>query len=42
MHKTKMMGVYKKLNNTFFNDFMNKNRSKFDADLVEMNKHIDI
>ena len=35
--KQKMMGVYKKLNNSFFNDFMNKNRGKFSADLVEMN-----
>ena len=33
----KMMGVYKKLNNLFFNDFMNKNRAKFGADLVEIN-----
>lgn len=36
--KQKMMGVYKKLNNTFFNDIMNKTRGKFDADLVEMNE----
>lgn len=36
--KQKFMGVYKKLNNTFFNDFMNKTRAKFDADLVEMNQ----
>ncbi len=35
--KQKMMGVYKKLNNSFFNNFMNKNRGKFGADLVEMN-----
>ena len=35
--KQKMMGVYKKLNNSFFNNFMNKNREKFGADLVEMN-----
>ena len=35
--KQKMMGVYKKLNNTFFNDFMNKSRRKFDAELIEMN-----
>ena len=34
----KMMGVYKKLNNLFFNDFMNKNRAKFGADLVEINE----
>ena len=35
--KQKMMGVYKKLNNIFFNDFINKYRGKFDADLIEMN-----
>ena len=35
--KQKMTGVYKKLNNSFFNNFMNKNRGKFGADLVEMN-----
>ena len=35
--KQKMIGVYKKLNNIFFNDFMNKYRGKFDADLIEMN-----
>ena len=34
----KMMGVYKKLNNLFFNNFMNKNRAKFGADLVEINE----
>ena len=34
--KQKMMGVYKKLNNTFFNDFVNKSRGKFDAELIEM------
>ena len=31
-----MMGVYKKLNNTFFNDFLNESRGKFDAELIEM------
>ena len=36
--KQKMMGVYKKLNNTFFNDFINKSRRKFDAELIEMNE----
>ncbi len=36
--KQKFMGVYKKLNNTFFNNFINKTRAKFDADLIEMNQ----
>ena len=32
-----MMGVYKKLNNTFFNDFMKKIEVNLIAVLVEMN-----
>ena len=36
--KQKMMGVYKKLNNSFFNKFINNVRSKFGADLIEMNE----
>ena len=38
--KQKMMGVYKKFNNAFFDKFMNNVRSKFGANLVEMNESI--
>ena len=38
--KQKMMGVYKKLNDSFFNDFMNKTRGRFGADLVEMKESL--
>tara|TARA_Y100000385_G_scaffold37213_1_gene34704 strand:+ start:222 stop:989 length:768 start_codon:yes stop_codon:yes gene_type:complete len=34
--KQKMMGVYKTINNSFFNDLMNTTRGRFGADLVEM------
>ena len=35
--KQKMTGVYKKLNNSFFNNVMNNIRSRFGANLLEMN-----
>lgn len=38
--KQTMMGVYKKLNNSFFDKFMHNVRSKFGASLVEMNESI--
>ena len=38
--KQKMMGVYKKLNDSFFNDSMNKTRGRFGADLVEMKESL--
>tara|TARA_B100001029_G_C15028079_1_gene434999 strand:+ start:223 stop:1080 length:858 start_codon:yes stop_codon:yes gene_type:complete len=38
--KQKMMGVYKKLNNSFFNGFINTTRKKFGADLVEMKESL--
>ncbi|MBT5698414.1 MAG: lysophospholipid acyltransferase family protein [Flavobacteriales bacterium] len=34
--KQKMMGVYKTINDSFFNDLMNTTRGRFGADLVEM------
>ena len=38
--KQKMMGVYKKFNDSFFNNLMNKTRGRFGADLVEMKKSL--
>ena len=34
--KQKMMGVYKRINDSFFNNLMNTTRGRFGADLVEM------
>ena len=34
--KQKMMGVYKRINDSFFNNLMNTARGRFGADLVEM------
>ena len=38
--KQKMIGVYKKLNNNFFNDLINTTRIKFGADLIEMKESL--